>query len=86
MISQVKEEFQAKEPKLQQYLAKVKELLGEFKECNMEYIPREQNTRANLLSNLASTRTMENNRSVIQEVVNEPSISVVSPFNVQGWQ
>ena len=92
IISQVKGEFQAKEPQLQQYLAKVKELVREFEECTMECIAKEQNTRADLLSKLASTRIMTNNKSVIQEVVDEPSISVVSPLNVcsteqeQGWQ
>ena len=30
IIGQVKGEFQAKEPQLQQYLAKVKKLVGEF--------------------------------------------------------
>ena len=43
VIGQVQGEFQAKEPQLQQYLAKVKELIGEFEECTMEYILREQN-------------------------------------------
>ena len=77
---------------MQQYLAKVKELIGEFKECAMEYISREQNTRADLLSKLVSIRIVANNRSVIQEEVDEPGISVASPLNVcstkqeKGWQ
>ena len=58
----------------------------------MEYILRKQNTRADLLSKLASTRTIANNGSVIQEVVNEPSISVsLSPSicfikQESGWK
>ena len=74
--------IRAKEPQLQQCLAKVKELIGEFEECTMKYIPREQNARVDLLSKLASTKIVVNNRSVIQEVVDEPSISVVPTLNV----
>ena len=48
----------------------------------MKYIPREQNARVDLLSKLASTKIVVNNRSVIQEVVDEPSISVVPTLNV----
>jgi hypothetical protein len=38
------------------------------------HVPREQNTRANTLSKLASTRTANGNKTVIQEVLGEPSI------------
>lgn len=65
MIGQVKGKFQAKEPQLARYLLKVKEMMGEFNECTMKYILREQNSRANLLSKLASTKTMKTNRSII---------------------
>ena len=41
MIDQVKGEFQTKEPQLQWYLAWVNEIIGEFEEYTMEYIPRE---------------------------------------------
>ena len=58
---------------MQQYLAKVKELVGEFEECTMEYILRQQNTRADLLLKLASTRIVANSRSVIREVVDDVS-------------
>ena len=92
MISQVQGEFQAKEPQLQQYLAKLKELIRKFEECTMEYFSREQHARADLLSKLASTTTMANNKPVIQEIIEEPSISPAFPFSIcsteQGkdWQ
>ena len=41
----------------------------------MEYMPREQNARVDLLSKLANTRIVVNNMSIIQEVINEQSIS-----------
>ena len=58
----------------------------------MDYIPREQNARVDLLSKLASTRTVANNRSIIQEIVENSSIFVASSLNIcsteQGkcWQ
>ena len=58
----------------------------------MEYIPREQNSRADLLSKHASTRVAVNNRMIIQEVINEPSITKESPLDVcsmeqrRDWQ
>ena len=44
VIGQVKGECQDKEPKLQWYLDRVKEIIEEFEECTVEYIPREQNS------------------------------------------
>ena len=73
MIGQVRGEFQAKEPQLQKYLVLVKEIMRELEKCAMEHIPREQNSRADLLSKLASTRMVANNRLIIQEVIEEPS-------------
>jgi hypothetical protein len=40
----------------------------------MSHVPREQNTRADILSKLACTRTANENKTVIQEVLNEPSV------------
>ena len=44
VIGQVKGEFQAKKSQLQKYHAQVKEIMWEFEECTMEYIPRNQNS------------------------------------------
>ena len=58
----------------------------------MEYIPREQKSRADLLSKLASTKVVLHNRLIIQEVIDELSISGTNPLDVcstkqeQGWQ
>lgn len=45
-----------------------------FEELNLVHVPREQNARADLLSKLASTKKPGNNKSVIQETLNRPSI------------
>ena len=73
-------------------IVKVKKIMGEFKECTMEYIPQEKKTRADLLSKVAITKVVLNNRSAIQEVIEEPSIPEVSPLIAcsveqgQSWQ
>jgi hypothetical protein len=53
------------------------------------YVPREQNSRADLLAKLASTKRPGNNRTVIQEVVTTPSTKVDEVLQVNentgGW-
>ena len=46
-----------------------------FEKCNIDYIHREQNSKVDLLSKLVSTKSAANNGSIIQEEVEEPSIS-----------
>jgi len=48
--------------------------MKEFETVEVTHVPREQNTRADILSKLASTRTANVNKTVIQEVLNEPSV------------
>jgi hypothetical protein len=48
--------------------------MKEFEVVEVTHVPREQNTRADILSKLASTRTANGNKTVIQEVLGEPSI------------
>ena len=49
-------------------------MIESFKECTIDYIPQEQNYKADLLLKLASTKIVANNRLVIQEETEEPSI------------
>jgi len=58
MISQVKGEYQAKEPTLQKYLRKVKEACLDFIKVEFTHVPREQNIRADILSRLASKKNL----------------------------
>jgi len=48
--------------------------MKEFETTEVTHVPREQNTRANILSKLASTQTANGNKTVIQEVLNKPSV------------
>jgi ribonuclease HI len=74
VASQVTGEFQVKEDHLQKYVQLVLEKMKEFEAVKVTHVPREQNTRADILSKLASTRTTNGNKLVIQEVLREPSI------------
>lgn len=49
-----------------------------FKSVIVRHIPREHNTRANVLSKLASTIKKGENKSVIQEFLPRPNIEALS--------
>jgi ribonuclease HI len=74
VASQVTGEFQVKEDHLQKYIQLVLEKMNEFDVVEVIHVPHEQNTRADILWKLASTRTANGNKTVIQEVLGEPSI------------
>ncbi|XP_015947400.1 uncharacterized protein LOC107472389 [Arachis duranensis] len=76
VTSQVNGSYQAKDPLLQKYLEKVKSLSQKFEEVTVHHVPRERNTRADLLSKLASTKPGEGNRSLIQGMAREPAITL----------
>jgi len=73
ITSQITREYQTKDNQLIKYLTKVQELAKVFKFLEAIYVPREQNSRENLLAKLASTKRPGNNRTIIQEVVTFPS-------------
>jgi len=89
ITSQIAGENQTKDPQLCKYLMKVQNLAEKFKFFEAIYVPREQNSRADLLAKLASTKRLGNNRTVIQEVVASPSTEsqevLVVGTEVEGW-
>ncbi len=74
MASQVTDDYQVWEEHLQQYVQLVLKKMREFEIVEVTHIPREQNTRVDILSKLASTRTASWDKTIIQEVRNEPSV------------
>ncbi|XP_015963087.1 uncharacterized protein LOC107487021 [Arachis duranensis] len=76
VTSQVNGSYQAKDSLLQKYLEKVKNLSQKFEEVTVHHVPRERNTRADLLSKLASTKPGEGNRSLIQGMTREPAVTL----------
>ncbi|XP_020206975.1 uncharacterized protein LOC109792009 [Cajanus cajan] len=75
ITGQVAGTFQAKDPQLAKYLEKVKLLSENFREFTLNHVPQEKNSRADLLSKLASTKKPGATRSVIQETLSQPSIN-----------
>ncbi|XP_072062279.1 uncharacterized protein [Arachis hypogaea] len=76
VTSQINGTYQARDSLLQKYLEKVKELSKQFEEITVQHVPRERNTRADLLSKLASTKPGMGNRSLIQRLVKEPAVTL----------
>jgi len=74
MVSQVTSEYQFKEEHLQEYVQLVQAKMKEFESTEAVHVRREQNARADILSKLASTLTANGNKTVIQEVLTEPSV------------
>ena len=59
-----------------QYLHKIRTLVKSFDYFQIEYIPREQNAIADLLSKLTNTKKPRNNQSIIQEALDLPTIDL----------
>ncbi|XP_072058250.1 uncharacterized protein [Arachis hypogaea] len=76
ITSQVNRSYQARDSLLQKYLEKVKELSKQFEEVAVQHVPRERNTRADLLSKLVSTKPGVGNRSFIQGMIKEPAVAL----------
>jgi ribonuclease HI len=77
VTNQVSGDYQTKDPQLIKYLEKVQGLAAQFEHFELIYVPREQNSRADLLSKLASTKKPGNNRTVIQETIAKPTAETV---------
>ncbi|XP_057444393.1 uncharacterized protein LOC130736597 [Lotus japonicus] len=71
---QIQGEYQAKDAQLAKYLVKTQNLMKQVDKVHINHVPREENTRADILSKLANTKKPGNSKSVIQEVLNSPSI------------
>ncbi|XP_016199146.1 uncharacterized protein LOC107640107 [Arachis ipaensis] len=76
VTSQVNGSYQARDSLLQKYLERVKELSKQFEEVTVQHVPRERNTRPDLLSKLASTKPGTGNRSLIQGIAKEPAVAL----------
>ncbi|XP_072062195.1 uncharacterized protein [Arachis hypogaea] len=76
VTSQINGTYQARDSLLQKYLDRVKKLSEEFDEITMQHVPRERNTRADLLSKLASTKPRTGNRPLIQGLLKELTVTL----------
>jgi len=74
VIGHLTEEYKVRETSLQQYFHFVKNLLSRFKEISFQHVWRENNTRANALSRLATAKQKGVHRSVIHVTLPKPSV------------
>ncbi|XP_063939813.1 uncharacterized protein LOC135148496 [Daucus carota subsp. sativus] len=83
VVSQVNGEFEAREETMLKYLRIVKAQITQFKECLVEHIPREENTKADALSQFASSENEVCSGSVYYQVLKTPSINakLVAPID-----
>ncbi|XP_071715312.1 uncharacterized protein [Rutidosis leptorrhynchoides] len=72
--NQIKGTFEAKQPTIQQYLSKAKELIESFKSFDIEHVRRSQNKKADALSKLASLTFEHLAKEVLVEVLEKKSI------------
>ncbi|XP_072061941.1 uncharacterized protein [Arachis hypogaea] len=75
VTSQISGEYKGKDPNMKRYLNKTLDYLRRFSETEVKHITQDLNSRADALSKLASTKPGGNNRSLIQETLQEPSIT-----------
>jgi len=76
ITGQVTNEYHAKDPQLASYLRYVMILRANFSMFDLVHVPREQNSRADLLSKLTSLGKGGRQRSVIHETLKSPRTAV----------
>ena len=83
VVFQVNGEFEAREETMLKYLRIVKTQMALFEECLVEYVPREENTKADALSQFASSDDEVCSGSVYYQVLRTPSIEakLVAPID-----
>ncbi|XP_072064544.1 uncharacterized protein [Arachis hypogaea] len=89
VVHQIKGEFQVKDPLLEKYWLITKDLISQFKEFDIIHVNREQNTRADVLSKLATTRQAENTSALSQLTLDKPSFeqeTILSITQVPDWR
>ena len=75
IVSQVQGEFEAKEDSMRMYLNKVKETASPLSEFQIKHLPRADNQQADALARMASSAQGLGPRSIIWEVLKQPSIN-----------
>ena len=84
VIGQIKEEYEAKEERMQKYLRLTKHLTQEFDRMKFVQIPRSQNMIADEIVKQASSGERPTSMGLEMEVQKHPSIEEVSTFTIQS--
>jgi len=75
-VKHIRGGYQVKDPLLLQYYHKVLNIMQKFNKAKIEHIPKEQNSRADSLSKLASQRRQTQHNSIIQQIMNSLAVAV----------
>ncbi|XP_015953775.1 uncharacterized protein LOC107478141 [Arachis duranensis] len=89
VVHQIKGEFQVKDPLLEKYWLITKDLISKFSKFDIIHVNREQNTKADVLSKLATTRQTENTSALSQLTLDKPSFeqdTILSIIQVPDWR
>ncbi|XP_057756045.1 uncharacterized protein LOC130975243 [Arachis stenosperma] len=89
VVHQIKGEFQVKDPLLEKYWLITKDLISKFSKFDIIHVNREQNTRADVLSKLATTRQAKNTSALSQLTFDKPSFehdTILSIIQVPDWR
>jgi ribonuclease HI len=84
VVSQIKGDYQAKEPLMQNYLALVKESPTGLSKFEIRYVPRSENSSVDLFSKLASMKSASALHSVVEEVI--PTPCAILQINDEDWR
>jgi ribonuclease HI len=74
VANQVSRNYDAKDPSMAKYLEKTKQLMKQFNSCEVVYVPRSQNKKADALSKLASVGFSHLAKEVRVQELQSPSI------------
>ncbi|XP_025703549.1 uncharacterized protein [Arachis hypogaea] len=87
VVHQIKGEYQVKDPLLEKYWLITKDLISKFNKFDIIHVNREQNTRADVLSKLATTRQAKNTLALSQLTLNKPKQdTILSIMQVPDWR
>ncbi|XP_072060415.1 uncharacterized protein [Arachis hypogaea] len=89
VVHQIKGEFQVKDPLLEKHWLITKDLISKFSKFDIIHVNREQNTRADVLSKLATTRQAEHTSALSQLTLDKLSFeqdTILSIIQVPDWR
>ena len=82
VIGQIKEEYEAKEERMQKYLKLMKHLAQKFDKLEFVQIPRGQNMAADEITKMASSEEGSTSMDLNMEVQKRPNIEEVPTFAI----
>ncbi|XP_048492941.1 uncharacterized protein LOC125493531 [Beta vulgaris subsp. vulgaris] len=75
IVGQVSGEYEAKEDNMRMYLAKAQEFIKKLSHFHISHIPRSENQQADALARMASSAEGSAPRTIMWEVLHQPSIN-----------